>query len=234
MVWAVFLLLRSGTRGGINWTWWQIVGCHKRQSLSWDGWITIRLFVCEERLWSINVITQTSQTSSFDRSTPHLPHPVTSTPPSAAAPDFSRPCRLLTRTLVMIATWQPLPADMCFRLLNKDQPELQRITMLHYRQRESLKRHRSLPSMSLKMHIFWDVTPYRPVNTNAYYPTRRNIQGDLNLQQRLCENLTTCVYELISVISTEDISIHRFTFVQSDYKRSRHFQCCIETKLLMI
>ena len=119
MVWAVFLLLRSGTRGGINWTWWQIVGCHKRQSLSWDGWITIRLFVCEERLWSINVITQTSQTSSFDRSTPHLPHPVTSTPPSAAAPDFSRPCRLLTRTLVMIATWQPLPADMCFRLLNK-------------------------------------------------------------------------------------------------------------------
>jgi len=77
---------------------------------------------------------------------------------------------------------------------------------------ESLKRRLSLPSMSLKIQVLWNVTPCRLVNTNAKHPTWRNIPDELNLQQHICENLTPCANELIFVISAEDISFHRYTF----------------------
>ena len=82
---------------GIKWIWWWIVGCHGRQSLSWARWRNSRLFVSEEKLCSIKVITQISQTSSFDRSPPHLPQAVTSPLPRP-------PCTRLQPSMQSVST----------------------------------------------------------------------------------------------------------------------------------
>jgi hypothetical protein len=128
IVQAESIWLTTGTSGGTSRTWqWNFSYC-KRQELSWAGWKDTRLLVSQGRLWSIKIITQRSHRSYIDRSPTHLSRAVTSPPPTPPLPHISRLSSLLTRKQVITAAWQPLLGDMCCRLLNRDQPELQRIT----------------------------------------------------------------------------------------------------------
>jgi hypothetical protein len=156
MPWAELLSLRAGTNGGMNWIWWWIVGYHKRQSISWAGCRNIRLFVSEERLCSIKVITQILQTSSLHRSPPNLPQAVTSppNPPPTVHTVHTNTCNDNHMTFV---------CGCAFGLLNKDQPELHRIKTFVY-----VKRFTVHPVVLVTIYRL-EYRPHRLHNCVIYY-----------------------------------------------------------------